>query len=170
MILWSFFSFPLPHSIHQNLHLHSPSSKLNAMGLLFLKAKQNNPIFIDQMKVTLGLGNSCPETDRNLWKGEAIKRAPSPFFCCGLSTGTAIILWRRGQKPIFLPWEMTQMQFTNDFKNIHLTAFSHLANSVFVSRKAGWGFDLSIDLLPAIIFTIHNPLSSTVLGMFNLKC
>lgn len=62
------------------------------------------------------------------------------------------------------------MQPTNDFKNINLIAFSHLVSSVFVSRKAGWGFDLSIDLLPGIISIFHNPFSSTVLRMFNLKC
>lgn len=62
------------------------------MGLLFVKAKQNNPIFVAQMKVTLHLGNSCPKSDRNLWEGEAIKRAPSPFICCGLGSVTTIIL------------------------------------------------------------------------------
>lgn len=62
------------------------------MGLLFFKAKQNTPIFIDNMKVTLHLGQSCPETDRNPWEEEAIKRAPSPFICCGLSSVTTIIL------------------------------------------------------------------------------
>lgn len=51
-------------------------------------------------------------------------------------------------------------------KAFHLIAFSHLVSSVFVSRKAGCGFELAMDFLPEI-FIVHNPFSS-ILQMFNL--
>lgn len=49
---------------------------------------------------------------------------------------------------------------------MHLIAFSHPLRSAFVSRKAGCGFELALDFLPAI-FIVHYPFSS-MLEMFNL--
>lgn len=83
--------------------MYSTLSKINAKGLLLVKGKLNNLILLVQTKFTLYLLNSCQKTDKKLWKREAIKSAPSPFLCCELSSITAIILLRRGQKSIFLP-------------------------------------------------------------------
>lgn len=41
----------------KSLYLHSTVSKINAMGLLLVRGKENNPILVAQMKVMLHLWN-----------------------------------------------------------------------------------------------------------------